>query len=131
MNEALTVLIDQIRSGKVILTCSKHSYSAAQVRKSGKLVPMPPEPRGCPDCLRAYFYTDWCMAPASTREQRLDELESVVRHAVEYDKTGKFGEDFELYDVQDPRFEVRLHKDAADDETGEDKKIIISGEELN
>jgi len=132
MNEALQILIEGICTGATRLTCEKHGYVAAQTRRSGHLVPVPPPPRGCPNCLKAYFYTDWAMTPANKRQERLDELSEVIHHVVEYEQKGSFGKDFELYEPGDPRFQVNFHKDAADDDTGEDKKpIVLTDSELN
>jgi hypothetical protein len=108
-------LVEDIRTGKTILYCGKHKYSAVRRNKAGHLVPTPPTTSGCPECWRCYFYSDYCMTPANMRKERTDELETVIHHAVEYEKTGSFGKDFELYDTHDPRFQVEYERDAIPD----------------
>jgi hypothetical protein len=113
--DSVEQLIEEIRTGKTLLVCKKHNFIAAKRRESGNLVPMPPEPNGCPECWRVYNYTQYAMTPAKTRQEGLDEYEQVIKKAVEFDKTGKFGSDFELYDTHDPRFSVQFEKDAYPD----------------
>jgi hypothetical protein len=72
----------------------------------------PPEPRGCPDCWKAYFFTIHAQTAPHLRQEHLDELESVIRHAVEFSEKGQFGKDFELYEPGDPRFQITIDKDA-------------------
>lgn len=113
--DSIEQLLEEIRTGRTLLVCKKHNYMAAQRRKSGNLVPIPPEPRGCVECNKVYNYTQYAMTPKETRQESLDEYEGVIRHAVEFDKTGKFGSDFELYGPRDPRFEVTYERDAYPD----------------
>lgn len=121
-------ILEELASESVILQCGKHRYVAAR-KRNGHTVAIPPNTRGCADCWRVYFFTDIALTLPSKRQERIDELEAVIHHAVEYERTGKFGKGFELYSPKDSRFAVELHKDAADDDTGEDKKKIITGEE--
>lgn len=103
-----------IKEGGVILTCPKHGYVAARKRQ-GHTAVIPPDSHGCADCWKVYYISDYILTPESTRAQRLNELEEVIQHAVEFDKTGKFGTDFELYDTKDSRFEVTYERDAYPD----------------
>ena len=104
-----------IKDGSVILNCAKHQYVASRKRESGVTVAIPPEPRGCAECLKVYYITDYALTPVETQAQRLDELTEVIHHAVEFDKTGKFGQDFELYNPRDERFKVEYEKDGLPD----------------
>lgn len=124
-------IVDEIASDKVTLICGKHNYVAARRRANG-VVAVPPEPRGCAECQQVYFVTDYALTPPGKRQERLDELEEVIHRTVEYEEKGQFGADFELYEPNDPRFGVQFHEDAADDDTGEDKKVILTDlEEVN
>lgn len=120
-------VMGEIASDKVALICGKHNYVASKKRANGT-VAIPPNTKGCSQCWKVYYITDLAMTPPGKRQERLDELEEVIHRAIEYEQKGKFGDDFELYDPKDSRFQVGFAKDAADDETGEDK-IIIPGEE--
>lgn len=128
--QELAKIIDEIRGDKVVLICGKHNYVASRRRANG-IVIVPPEPRGCAECQQVYFVTDYAFTTPSQRQERLDELEEVIHHTIEYEQKGHFGEDFQLYNPQDSRFRVSIEKDAADDETGEDKIIIPGEESLN
>lgn len=64
--------------------------------------------------------TDLALTPPSKRQERLDELEEVIHHAIEFEETGRF--DF----VPDLNPTVEYHRDAADDATGQDKRVIIT-----
>jgi hypothetical protein len=113
--------ISKVKSGSYILYCSKHNYSAAKKRPSGATVAIPPSSTGCPECWKVYYITDYALTPLETQSQRLNELEEVIHHAVEYEQKGTFGKDFELYDVRDPRFQVQYERDAHPDKEKESK----------
>jgi hypothetical protein len=104
----LEQIVEQIQGERLYLTCGKHQYVAA-VKRGAVL---PPEPRGCADCWRAYLFTVHACTPPGQRQEHLDELESVIRHAVEFSEKGQFGKDFELYEPGDPRFQITIDKDA-------------------
>lgn len=112
-------ITDELNSGKLYLTCGRHSY-VAYVKQGGVT---PPEPRGCPDCWKAYYFTLHCITAPHQRYEHLEELNEVIRKTVEMVEKGKF--DF----VPDAVPDVRIFKDAADDETGKDK--IILTEDIN
>jgi hypothetical protein len=116
--------LSEIRSGSVLLTCGKHQYMAARKTKNGALVVIPPNPdspsRGCKFCWEAYYVTDLCLTAPGKRQERLDELEEVIHHLVESIRSGKF--DF----VPDVNPTVQYHRDAADDITGEDTRVILT-----
>jgi hypothetical protein len=107
-------VLAEIRSQKLTLMCGKHRYTAARV-KNGKIRVIPPEPNGCKECWEVYYITDFALTPPEKRPERLDELEEVIHHTVEYEQKGKFGKDFTLYEPGDPRFQVRVEKDAEPD----------------
>lgn len=104
-------VLNEIGSDKVTLTCGKHNYVAARRRANATLA-VPPETRGCADCWKVYYITDLALTEPGKRQERLDELEQVIHHAIEYEQKGKFGDDFELFEPQDSRFEVKIEKDA-------------------
>ena len=120
-------IVDELKSEKLFLTCGKHSY-VAYVKNN---VVRPPQPTGCPDCWKAYYFTLHAITAPHLRQEHLDELDEVVRKTVEYQKKGRFSEDFELYSPQDSRFSINIEKDAADDETGQDKIVTPGEEKLN
>lgn len=97
-----TRITEVLNSEKTQLVCSKHNYLG------GKL---PPKTSGCKYCWMAYYVWDLATTPPSKRQERLDELESIINHAIEYDKKGQFGKDLELYSPGDPRFTVEYEKD--------------------
>jgi hypothetical protein len=103
----LDQIVQELQSEKLFLTCGKHQYVATV--KGG--VVNPPAPRGCPDCWKAYYFTVHCLCAPHMRAEHLDELESVIRHTVEYCEKGQFGSDFELYSPGDPRFKVSFDKE--------------------
>jgi hypothetical protein len=122
--------LDEIRSGSVLLTCGKHRYVAARKTKNGGLVALPPNPdgpsRGCKFCWECYYVTDLCLTLPGRRQERLEELDEVIHHLVEFVAKGKF--DF----VPDINPTIKYHRDAADDITGEDRHVIITdSEEVN
>lgn len=126
----LEMILDEIKGGSVILTCGKHAYVAARRNKAGHQVVIPPNPdgpsKGCKDCWECYFVTDLCLTLPAKRQERLDELDEVIHHAVEFAQTGRF--DF----VPDLNPTIRYHKDAADDITGQDTRVILTDiEEAN
>lgn len=88
---------------KLNATCSKHQYIGNKI---------PPQTHGCSRCWLAYYIWDMATTPPSLRKERLDELESIIHHAVEYEKKGQFGHDLELFQPGDPRFKVEIEKDA-------------------
>lgn len=120
----LEQILNEIKSGSVILTCGKHRYVAARKLRSGHTVVIPPNPdgpsKGCKLCWEVYYVSDHCLTPPGKRQERLEELDEVTHHLIEYIKKGKF--DF----VPDINPTIRYYKDAADDETGEDKQLIIT-----
>ena len=121
-------VLEEIASEKRILICGKHNYVAARRTKNGGLVAIPPNPdgnsKGCKLCWECYYTTDLALTPPAKRQERLDELEEVIHHAIEFERAGKF--DF----VPDTNPTIKYHRDAADDETGEDKKVIITDSEV-
>jgi hypothetical protein len=123
-------VLDEINSGKLTLVCGRHNYTAARKRANGTFA-IPPEARGCVQCWRVYYFTQHALTAPNKRQEALDELESVVHHAVEYEQKGSFGKDFQLFEPTDERFAVTIQKDAADDDTGEDRIANPSEEELN
>lgn len=123
-------VLEEIASEKVTLICGRHNYVASR-RRGNHIVAIPPQPNGCKQCWMNYYTTDLALTPPSKRQERLDELESVIHHAIEFERTGKFGKDFELYEPNDKRFTVAVQKDAADDETGQDKITDPNKEEIN
>jgi hypothetical protein len=120
-------VLGEIASEKVLLVCGRHNYTAARKRVNGTVC-IPPNTRGCKECWKVYYFTDLALTMPAKRQERLDELEEVIHHAIEFEKSGKFGKDFDLYEPGDPRFGVEVEKDAADDNTGQDK-IAVKGEE--
>jgi hypothetical protein len=117
-------VLSEIRSDKVTLTCGKHNYVAAK-RRANATVAIPPVPNGCKDCWMVYYVTDLALTPPGKRQERLDELEEVIHHAVEFEQKGTFGKDFELYDTKDPRFEVNVERgvELTDDDTRPASKL--------
>lgn len=81
---------------------------------------IPPQPNHCKHCWNNYFTTDLALTPPNKRQERLDELESVIHHAVEFEKTGRFGQDLELYEPGDSRFTVQFEKDGEPDKPKDD-----------
>ena len=106
-------IIDELKSEKLFLTCGKHAYVASFSKSKGGV--MPPQPNGCPDCWKAYYFTLHALTAPHLRYEHLQELEEVIRHTVEFAQKGKFGKDFELYEPTDPRFKVSISKDAEPD----------------
>lgn len=123
-------ILGEIASESLTLVCGKHNYVAARKRANGTFA-IPPNTRGCRECWLVYYTTQLGLTAPGKRQESLDELESVVRHAVEYEQKGAFGKDLELYNPQDPRFQVDYLKDGADDATGEDKIKLTDEEALN
>lgn len=97
------IVKEVFNSEKTQLVCSKHNYLGGKI---------PPKTSGCKECWFAYYIWDLATTPPGKRQERLDELEAVVRHAAEYAQTGKFGKDLELYEPGDLRFQVQFEKDA-------------------
>src|SRR5437899_2890859 len=93
----LAGIVSELNSGKLYVTCGIHNYVGGS---------KPPQTRGCSKCWMAYYVWDLATTPPHLRKERLDELEGVVLRAVEFERTGKFGKDFELYEPGDPRFKV-------------------------
>jgi hypothetical protein len=122
----LTSILAENDSERTQLVCGRHNYTPLKKRSNGT-VAIPPNTRGCKECWFAYYAADLALTPPNKRQERLDELEEVIHHAVEFERTGRF--DF----VPDVNPTIRYHKDAADDLTGEDKKVIITDteEEVN
>lgn len=104
-------VLSEISSDKVHLICGRHNYTAAR-RRGNAILAVPPETRGCADCWKVYYITDLALTDPSKRQERLDELEEVVHHAIEFEQKGEFGKDFELYETTDPRFKIKIEKDA-------------------
>jgi hypothetical protein len=129
-NQNAGKILEEIASEQVTLICGKHNYVAARKRANGTFA-IPPESHGCVLCWKVYFVTQHALTAPNKRQESLDELEAVVHHAVEYEQKGSFGKDLELYGPHDHRFRVQFEKDAADDDTGEDKVKPIGEEELN
>jgi len=118
-------VLEEAASGRLVLVCGKHNYTAARKRKNAT-VAIPPTPNGCKLCWEVYYLTDLALTPPAKRQERLDELEEVIHHAIEFEQKGQF--DF----VPDVNPTIRYHKDAADDITGQDKHVIITdSEEVN
>jgi hypothetical protein len=123
-------ILGEIASEKVMLVCGKHNYTATRKRVNGTVC-VPPNTRGCKECWKVYYFSDLALTPPNKRQERLDELEEVIHHAVEYETKGQFGKDFDLFEPGDSRFGVEVEKDAADDLTGEDKVANNNEEKLN
>src|SRR5579859_288125 len=98
-DEQLDAIVREVDSGKLYVTCGKHHYHG------GKL---PPKTSGCAQCWQAYYLWDYATTPPHLRQARLEELESIIHHAIEYEEKGKFGKDLELFEPTDPRFEVKI-----------------------
>lgn len=124
MTQNIDKILSEINSDEVTLTCGKHNYVAARKRANATLA-IPPNTRGCADCWKVYYITDLALTPPGKRQERLDELEEVIHHAVEFERTGKFGADFELYDTKDPRFAVEIERGVTltDDDTKPTSKL--------
>lgn len=86
-------------SERIQLVCPKHNYLGGKI---------PPSTSGCKDCWLAYYIWDLATTPPSKRQERLEELEVVIHHMVEYEEKGQFGNDLELYSPGDPRFKVEV-----------------------
>jgi hypothetical protein len=93
------IAAEVLDSEKVQLRCSQHNYLGGKI---------PPRTSGCKNCWMAYYTWDLATTPPSLRQERLEELESVIMHAVEFQNTGRFGKDLELYAPGDPRFKVEI-----------------------
>src|SRR5438105_1550167 len=100
MNINPKTVLDEIDSDKVQLVCGRHNYTAARRRANATLA-IPPNTTGCKDCWLVYYATDLALTPPSKRQERLDELTEVIQHAIEFERTGKFGKDFELFEPTD------------------------------
>lgn len=107
-------MLDEVASERVTLICGKHNYTPTKKRAHATLA-IPPNTRGCKECWMAYYVADLALTPPSKRQERLDELEEVIHHAIEYERTGQFGKDLELYDPKDSRFKVEYEKDGEPD----------------
>jgi hypothetical protein len=103
-------ILSEIASDRLTLICGKHNYVAARKRANATMA-IPPMPNGCKLCWENYYITDLALTPPAKRQERLDELEEVIHHAIEFEKKGTFGKDFELYEPQDGRFEVKIERD--------------------
>jgi hypothetical protein len=103
-------VLSEIQSDKVTLTCGKHNYVAAR-KRANATVAIPPNTHGCKDCWMVYYVTDLALTPPGKRQERVDELEEVIHHAIEFEQKGQFGKDFELFEPTDGRFEVKIEKD--------------------
>ena len=113
MEQNLGKILDEINSDKVLLTCGRHNYVAAK-RRGNATVAIPPVPNGCAQCWKVFYITDLALTPPGKRQERVDELESVIHHAIEFEQKGRFGSDMELYDPQDERFKVKIERDIED-----------------
>jgi hypothetical protein len=111
----LDSIFDELKSGKLFLTCGKHKYVAYKKSKGGVI---PPKPNGCKECWQAYYYTVHCLTAPHLRYEALHELEEVINHVVEYVEKGKF--DFK----PDINPTITYEKDGFIDETGEYKPDI-------
>jgi len=120
----LEQILDEVKSGSVLLTCGKHRYVATRRTKNGATVVMPPNPdgpsKGCKMCWEAYYVSDLCLTLPNKRQERLEELDEVIHHLVEYVQQGRF--DF----VPDLNPTIQYHRDAADDDTGQDKRVLLT-----
>jgi hypothetical protein len=118
-------ILSENASERTQLVCGKHGYMPLKKRANGT-VAIPPNTRGCKECWLAYYAADLALTPPGKRQERLDELEEVIHHAIEYEQRGRF--DFEA----DPNPTIKYHRDAADDITGKDKRVILTdSEEVN
>jgi hypothetical protein len=102
----IKAVLSENESERVNVVCPKHNYVGNKI---------PPTPNGCKHCWMAYYVWDLATTPPSKRQERLDELESIIKHAVEFEQKGTFGKDFELYEPTDPRFRVDYEKDGHND----------------
>lgn len=96
------VIREALDTEKIQLVCKKHNYLGGK---------MPPKTSGCKDCWYAFYVWDLATTPPSQRQQRLDELEEVIHHAIEYEQKGQFT-DFKLFEPGDPRLKIEYEKDA-------------------
>lgn len=78
--------LEQALSPKTAIICGTHFYNPGGPK-------MPTE--GCPDCWFAFFIHQLAKLPPHLRQEKLDELEMVVRTACETDAKGNF--DFKPY----------------------------------
>ena len=101
----LEAVLKENDSERATLVCSKHNYTGNRI---------PPQTQGCKDCWFTYYVWDIATTPPSKRQERLEELESVVRHAIEFEQKGQFGKDLELYDTSDERFKVKIERGVED-----------------
>lgn len=113
-------ILDELKSGSVYLTCSKHLYVARRGGPHADGGILPPQPNGCKDCWKAYFIAQHCLVDPDLRYENLLELEEVIHKCVELQNKGQ-------WDFVPQRPEIKIHKDAADDQ-GNDKIVITDQE---
>lgn len=68
-------ILDEAFSDKVRLTCGKHDYVASNLSA--------PTSEGCKDCWLAFYMHHIASTPAHLRQEKLDQLEQLIRHMVE------------------------------------------------
>lgn len=62
---------------------------------------MPPLTHGCAECWHSYFFGRW--AETGAKQEQVDQLESVIRHAAELAEKGEF--DFK------PDYEMKIENE--------------------
>lgn len=87
---------------RVNLVCGTHQYVGSK---------MPPKTQGCKNCWMAYYTYDLASTPPHLRQERLEELETIIHHVAEYEDQGRF--DFEAFDPWSREFQqgIRFEKD--------------------
>jgi hypothetical protein len=101
MNKAREQLIREVCDpNKVILICGKHGYAAGGSK---------PPTYGCKQCWQAYLVHQYAKCPPAQREQKLEELETIIRHLAEDCQRGEMN--FQLHDSP----ELKYEKDVPDD----------------
>lgn len=79
-------LAEALDSRRTVLICGRHQYSPG-----GPKMPA----SNCSDCWFAFLFHHIGKLPPDMRREKLEELEMVIRHAVEHEDRGEL--DFEPY----------------------------------
>lgn len=99
-NEQRDKMLKELNSPTVHLCCEDHGFYP------GKVTSLPMQ-FNCKYCTLAQFYYEFAKTPPHMRQQRLDELESLVHHMVEDLERGNF--DISVFDHP----QVTIEKDAS------------------
>jgi hypothetical protein len=78
-------MLEDVNSGKVLLTCGIHQWSYGQ-KRNGK--PVPPN-FSCARCQMVSFMGLLCNTPPEKREETVEMLEYTIHHLIEADKRGE------------------------------------------